>query len=301
VNGTTKNSNWPIPFIVGVGRSGTTLLRLMLDAHPELSIPPETHFIPRLSQLDNKASSLREEFIETITQSPTWIDFQIPEKAFREKLKEINPFTVSRGLKCFYQLYANRFKKYRWGDKTPPYNLHMTSIQELFPQAHFIHIIRDGRDVALSLRHLWFGPGEDIREQASDWLSRIHKSQQQAQTLQHYMEIRYEDLVTNPKSVLKKICKFIDISYNVQMQRYHQTAESRLDELGHRYNQDGSIWVNRNQRIFIHKLTAQPPDQSRIERWKIEMSRNERLQFETIAGDLLSEYGYETELIRKEI
>ena len=78
----------PMPIIVGVGRSGTTLLRLMLDAHPDLAIPPETHFLYRLSKLRTKGERLREDFLEIVLNSHEWDDFHIPEDVFRQSLED---------------------------------------------------------------------------------------------------------------------------------------------------------------------------------------------------------------------
>jgi hypothetical protein len=147
-----------VPFVVGVGRCGTTLLRLMLDAHPNIAIPPETHFIPALADPGVNESSC-EEFFRIVTSSPRWADFHLDKALFRSALEKLNPFSQSDGLRCFYSMYADRFGKRCWGDKTPSYSLHMTLIQSLMPEARFIHLIRDGRDVALSYRGLWFGPG----------------------------------------------------------------------------------------------------------------------------------------------
>src|ERR1700749_1142202 len=119
----TDSRQHPMPFIVGSPRSGTTLLRFMLDAHPELAIPPETGFLTLGPKLKGRGDKLRERFFQEVVNypksSPNWPDFEIPEGTFRAALAEINPFTVSDGYRAFYRLYAARFGKARWGDKTP--------------------------------------------------------------------------------------------------------------------------------------------------------------------------------------
>src|SRR5688500_2115287 len=115
----------PMPIIVGAPRSGTTLLRFMLDAHPDLAIPPETAFLTVGPTLKGKGDKLRERFFHAVTNypeaSPAWPDFEIPADKFRSALDEIEPFEVSEGFRAFYRLYAARFGKSRWGDKTPIY------------------------------------------------------------------------------------------------------------------------------------------------------------------------------------
>ena len=110
----------PMPFIVGVPRSGTTLLRLMLDSHPQLAIPPETGFLARhLSWL--KFISPREALFRTVTQLPfktgPWRDFGLDAGEFRCELKKNRPFDLSEGFRTFYRLYARNQNKPRYGDK----------------------------------------------------------------------------------------------------------------------------------------------------------------------------------------
>lgn len=100
----------PVPFIVGVGRSGTTLLRLMLDAHPDLAIPPETQLIGRLLVEEGDKSSL-DRFISILQTTQTWKDFGMDHNIFRQELEKIEQFDLSQGLRCFYGSYAKRFKK----------------------------------------------------------------------------------------------------------------------------------------------------------------------------------------------
>src|SRR5437773_11128912 len=168
-----KHKRIPMPIIVGSPRSGTTLLRFMLDSHPELAIPPETGFLKRRPKRWWSRKSLREIFFRAVINYPSpvpvWPDFEIPEEAFWEALTEITPFTIAEGYRAFYRLYAARFGKSRWGDKTPLYCLDLNAIRRVLPEARFIHIIRDGRDAALSLRRMWFSPGWEIETQAAYW------------------------------------------------------------------------------------------------------------------------------------
>src|SRR6476659_10763175 len=102
---------YPMPIIVGAPRSGTTLLRLMLDAHSELAIPPETGFLTLGETLTGRGDKLRRNFFEAVVNyplpSPSWPDFEIPEETFREALNRISPFTIAEGYRTFYRLYAN--------------------------------------------------------------------------------------------------------------------------------------------------------------------------------------------------
>jgi hypothetical protein len=281
------------PFIVGVGRSGTTLLRMMLDAHSQLAIPPETHFIPDVVNACQHAERPSVElFIERILKSRFWPDFHLDPDQFRARIGGIQPFEIGAGLRVFYQLYAGRFSKHRWGDKTPTYLTQMRLIAGILSEACFIHLIRDGRDVMLSVRNLWFGP-QSIKEAAKTWVERIQSARKQAAQLPNYLEVRYEDLVLDTEPTLKKICTFIDLPWEPRMLDYHQTAAERLAEISRDVKgTNGNVFATAEQRLSIFSLTKKPPEPARIGRWKNEMSATDRKQFEKIAGPLLVELGY---------
>jgi hypothetical protein len=284
--------NKPIPFVVGVMRSGTTLLRLMLDAHPDLAIPAETRFFPALAPLVNKAPIEPEEIVNLLTSINTWPDFELDSDILLQRMHQSGVNNTGHALRVFYEAYAERLGKKRWGDKTPYYCLHMDQINTLFPETRFIHIIRDGRDVALSTKGLWFDLGKTIEETAVNWANRIRQTRQLAQLVPHYMELRYEDLITEPETALRKICKFIHLPYNPAMLEYHQTAHRRLDEFKSRYSEDGEVTVSKEQRKAAFRLASAPPQKDRIERWRNELSQEQIEQFEAVAGPLLKELNY---------
>lgn len=279
----------PIPFVVGAPRSGTTLLRLMMDAHPDLAIPPETQFIHNLPLEGENHFNSKDFFLKTILQGERWPHFQIDAELFQKEILSIKNFTFSEGLRRFYQLYADKFNKKRWGDKNPSYLLEMIRIQQLIPEAHFIHIIRDGRDVALSLRDLWWGPGNNLEAQAAFWQNRIRDGQQQAQFCRNYLEIRYENLLLNTHQELQKICSFLHLPYDSQMERYYERAPERLQELVEHTDEKGQ---KRTAYQSIHRLTQKPPDPSRIGHWKKVMTPEEQARYEKVAGNFLKNLGY---------
>ncbi len=286
-----------MPIIVGAPRSGTTLLRFMLDSHPQVAIPPETGFLAHRYQFKSEGNNLRREFFETITnyppEMPGWVDFQIPADNFWYSLTQIQPFTVTEGYRTFYRLYATRFNKPRWGDKTPTYCLHLQKIEAVLPEAHFIHIIRDGRDVALSLRQYWFSPGDDMKTLAAHWCNCVLNGRQQGANCRHYLEVRYEALIQEPRLILKEICAFLNLPYTTAMESYYERTLHRLSEHKSRFKADGSLVVSHEQRLQQQHLTTQPPDPSRIFGWKKAMPLAERLEFEAVAAELLANLGYE--------
>jgi len=289
----------PMPIIVGAPRSGTTLLRLMLDAHPELAIPPETGFFSLDMNREGSPEVDRSEFFETIVRfpadAPGWADFHIPKEQFRARLNTIEPFTRSAGYRAFYQLYAERFGKRRWGDKAPLHSFFMDRIEAVLPEAHFIHVLRDGRDVCLSLRPMWFSPGWDVEIQARHWCDFVSAARSHGAARQHYLEIKYEELVTQAEAVLRRICAFVQLPYVASMLDYYKRAPDRLREHEARLRLDGSVVVSKEQRLRQQQKTTQPPDISRVLAWKSAMSPAERRRYEAVAGPLLLQVGYEVD------
>jgi Sulfotransferase family len=290
----------PVPFIVGVGRSGTTLLRLMLDAHAALAIPPETHFLPdliaRFAAASSQASpSLVEadEVVEVITSGRHWADFGLEESALLERLRAAAPLDAAGAIRSFFQLYAEREGKPRWGDKTPIYVKSMREIEAVLPEARFIHLIRDGRDVALSRAGRALHRAAPLSKVARRWKRRIVDARGEGEQLSGYLEIRYEDLVLDTEPTLRRVCELIELPWDEAMLAYHERAAQRLAEFGDLPGVGGKPQRPGSERLAAHAKTREPPDPGRLARWKTEMSSEDQAAFERAAGDLLADLGYE--------
>ena len=273
-----------------MGRSGTTLLRLMLDAHPDLAIPGETHFLHKLVKL---GSVTRREFVEIVTGSETWDNLAIDENDLNAALDALSLFSLAGAVRAFYRLYAERHGKPRWGDKTGFYLRSMEAIQHLLPEAHFIHVIRDGRDTALSRQGLWFGPGDDYAALARFWVEGIAQARAQAPRLAHYSEVRFESLVTEPRGTLERICAGLDLAFDPAMLDYHASAPERLAEYRRPFGPAGRTPSDIATFMSIHRRVQTPLDETRTGRWRSDMKAEDRRAFEAVAGSLLKELGYE--------
>ena len=282
-----------MPVIVGVPRSGTTLLRMMVDAHSTVAIPPETGFLPLLADLDPRTDDAHAAW-ELITGFPTWPDFQLDAQVFRDALDRSRA-TPSEAARTFYRLYAARFAKARWGDKTPTYGTQLDRISSLLPEARYVHIVRDGRDVMLSVRHLWFRPGDSVEACAEDWATRLARTRELGFRAAHYLEVRYEDLVRAPEETLRSICHFVDLDFEPAMLEYHRGAAARLDEHQARYGSDGALIVSKAERARNQQFVTEPPRTDRLGRWKTEMTLDELSRFEAVAGAWLERFGYARE------
>lgn len=285
----TAASLAPAPFLVGVPRSGTTLLRLMLDAHPALAIPPETGFGVLLTNPAVVAGG-PVELLGAVTSLPTWPDLGFERDQLLARLRRVRPWSAADGVRTIFTAYAQRHGKPRWGDKTPVHVRHMSTIARHLPEAHFVNIVRDGRDVAASVRDLPISPG-GIEAIALDWRDQIRDARVQAVSLSHYREVRYEQLVADPEAVLRELCACLALDFDPAMLRAHERAAERHREMPERLLPDGT-WITHEGRNRWHGLTLHPPDPSRVGRWHDALTPEEITCFEAAAGPLLHELGY---------
>jgi len=282
-----------MPIIVGVPRSGTTLLRMMIDAHPDVAIPPETGFLPALADLDPTRDAAAATG-EIITTFHTWPDFGLDAAALRDTLDRRSPITPSDAARTFYASYAECHGKGRWGDKTPTYGASIDRIARLLPEARFIHIIRDGRDVMVSVRGLWFRPGDTVEACAEDWMTRLSHTRALGAAVPHYLEVRYEALVRQPGATLDGICRFLELRFDRRMLSYHLRAAERLREHQARYAPDGQLLISQADRVRNQRFVMEPPQEDRIGRWHAELSEDDVRRFEAVAGEWLDRLGYGT-------
>lgn len=271
-------------FVIGVHRSGTTLLRYMLSSSPRIYIPPESDFIPRFflktptDLLDRQAVEKTLGIIFNRYRFAKEWEGDRPEAGSFYAAME--PKTPAGFLDLLYRSYAKQKGAARWGDKTPIYSSYINLIHQIFPQAKFIHIIRDGRDVALSMLDKW-GDKEihvDIYFTARNWVRRIRQAQASGERLGSglYYELSYESLVASPEIELRSICEFLEEPFVEQMVAHHRQARQQIES--------GSF----------HDPVRQPANKSRIGRWQEEMSAADLRLFEQVAGSLLTELGYDT-------
>jgi hypothetical protein len=248
----------PVPFVVGSPGSGTELLASMLEAHPQLAIPAQTGFLQgALGALFGNEERQRRDFGTTLSVTAHWSAFGIEQAAFMRELEAIAPFRVDEAIRCFYRLYAARFGKSRWGDQTPSYGKHMRVIEQVLPEACFIHIVRDGRDVAASLCDRQCNPGADMATLARQWRRDICATRSQSLGVRQYLELRYEYLVLDTETCLKDICDFVAIDYEPAMKR-----------------------------------GLPPADVSNLFRWRQALSPRQKSEYEGVAGGLLTALDY---------
>jgi len=171
-------------FVVGCPRSGTTLVRQMLDHHPNLSCGPETLLLDTFAQLENRRwRQLRQ--------------FGVDREQWRSQIRDL--FTWVHAQR------ADRYGKGRWVDKTPGYALILDFIDDLYPDCQVVHIMRDPHDVIDSWRRR-LGPVA-ARQAVTKWPQHIRAARdfRDSHPSDRFTEIRYEDLVSEPRKVMESL------------------------------------------------------------------------------------------------
>jgi hypothetical protein len=268
----------PPLLILGVRRSGTTLLRVMLDRHSELAVPDESYFVPQLADRHLRRVD-PDAFVDDLRRLNTLAEWDVPLKRVRARLSPAMP--IGAAIATVYAVYAEEQGKRRWGDKTPMYMQNLRLLEKLFPDALFVHLIRDGRDAALSFLELpaglvtetWMHPRTPA-EFACQWRTEVAAARRLGQRIgSRYLEVRYEELVGDVEGVLRRICDFAWLGYEPAMADYA-----------------GNVDVSAKP----HQQRLREPPTKGVRDWHQQMSPADVAAFEHVAGDLLRKLGYET-------
>ncbi len=274
-------------FVLGCGRSGSTLLRLMLTSHPNIGIPPEGTFMLGLfGKYYRGGAVLRESiehFCEMVFRSDRFSEWNLDRSRVLARLAAVQEETYANLIDAVYSEYVACLDstKQRWGDKNIDYVMSIPKILTLFPNAKIIHVIRDGRDVALSYRAVDFGPN-GLFSTAVFWRRRTLTGRASGEWAgpARYFEIKYEDLVEQPEHECQRLCDFLGEEFSPQMLRFYE------------YNQLKELIPK--HRLAWHQRTLEPVTQARVRLWKQQMSQRELMIFESVAGTALERFGYET-------
>jgi hypothetical protein len=267
-------------FILGAQRSGTTLLRLILNAHPDVAIPQEgTFWMPLLRDLRADFGAaippgrLRS-YLRYLQKNDQFLTWGLP----RDGL--LNAFAGRTGVKLAdlmafaYGAFARQHGKPHWGDKTPSFFRNVPDLVRLFPQARFLYVVRDGRDVYLSTRKMLTGRG-NLPVAALEWR---HKNLRLERDLarcaaDRHVRLRHEDLLSRPDETLRGLCRFLGLEYSDRMLEFHRRSHEFTD----RHHSD---------------LIFKPLDPSAQGRWRSALKPSDAAAFEVFAGDVLARNGY---------
>jgi hypothetical protein len=270
-------------FVVGCPRSGTTMLQLMLHAHPRIAIPPETRFLLEGYRRRREFGDLREAANRRAlahwivrTRATKAHDLGLDGDALIEEIVA-GPPTLGSAIGIVFRAYARRFGKARWGDKRPSYATNLDIVLRLFPDAQIINIIRDGRDCVASLKEMpWHQAG--IEQSISLWARSIDRTRRAGRRLgdESYHELSYERLVREPEPMLRGLCDFLGEPFAPAMTEPASVAEVAVPA--------GKTW---------HERTRAAVSDERVASWRRRLTPAETGLCEAVLGRRLSACGYE--------
>jgi len=261
----------PLPlFIIGSGRSGTTMLRLMLNCHSAIRIPRESWFIINLiDELPGHgplSDTQRRRAHEIIRTHSRWKDWECDDAVLLSAITEHPQPDLAGLVDAVFRRCSGMGDARRWGDKTPKYSLYARKMAAVFPEAFFIHMIRDARDVYLSMKLArWFGGS--ARRIGKYWRSTT-ESAAELRTVcsSRYREVHYEELVKDPEKQLRDICEVLGENFERAMLSFYESAATET-----------APWEE-----SLHSKTRRAPRYQDLERWRKELSILEILLIESV-------------------
>jgi Sulfotransferase family/Glycosyl transferase family 2 len=269
----TETSAQPSMIVVGSARSGTTLLATLIDSHPEIGVPGESGFL--IPELRGRPTGDVVEVAARITDDQRASNWGIDVAAWSELAARDDVRTTADLMRVAYDRFAAEHGATRVVDKTPEFIHFLPRLSRMFPATHFAHLVRDGRDVALSwLDGEW---GVDTVEQAAyRWdlqNRRALRAHRRLSARSH--RLRYEDLVAAPADEVRHLCARLGLEYTPDM-------------VSRRRGADRAAAMSRPE---YHQRLALPPTAG-LRDWRRDMSAADVRRFDRIAGRTLRRLGY---------
>jgi len=274
------------------------MLRLMLAAHNELSVPPEAGFMcwfknkyGTVSAGDWQNTPTLTAFTADVVGSKKFKTWNLQAADVLSSLDLCQPKTYADACECVYWAFARKFKPSasRWGDKN---NFHCTQVavlRAMFRDAQYLHIVRDPRDVACSYREVMrlesrspYRPEFpiDCGQIAEEWINNVNSIEREAKELPpaQYRVVRYEDLVNAPEQILREICTWLGLEFDSQMLAFNESNKALALEPSATMD-----WKLR---------TLDPANPSRVGRHAYDMNVEQRRAVEAVAGETMKRFGY---------
>lgn len=263
------------PIIIGgCGRSGTTLMRVILDSHSQIACGPESNVFPSPNRL-NPGSPGAEKLAKKFDLGSSEMRRLLESSATRAEFAE-----------RFFAAYRDQAGKPLWADKTPRNVQVMPYILEHFPEARFVHVIRDGRDVVCSLRThprhrvidgqiVKLDTWNPIKDCVGRWVKDVGDGLAYRGDPRYY-ELKYEDLVTDTEGTLRGLFEFLRLDWEPAVMSFHEVQSSSRDPVKFAQNPEAT----------------KPLQSSSIGRWKKDLTGDDLEYVLREAGPLLRTLGY---------
>ncbi|WP_166174884.1 sulfotransferase family protein [Rubrobacter tropicus] len=279
----------PHHFIVGCARSGTTLLHRIVDAHPLVAVTPEMHWISKHLETDAAGGPIvTPRTVSELADHRRFSHFDLDRPDFEALLGMEESLPYREFLRRLFGLYGRSKDKPVVGNKTPAYVRHLPELHGLWPRSRFVHIIRDGRDVCLSVLN-WkkaartagrYATWEEdpVTTTALWWERKVRSGHEDGAALGRdlYHEMLYEDLIGAPEAQCRALCDFLALPYDPAMVRFSE-GKTRTD-LPDARRTPKKAWL---------------PVTSGLRDWRTQMEADDVERFEAAVGDLLTDLGYE--------
>ena len=274
-------------FIVGANRSGTTLLRLILNAHSRIAIPEEVVYLgstlagvpiekwqtPDLSK--EAYTAFVKDFILHDCEPLAGID---QEKVI-EEIVAASPFDLKKPYQYVLEAWAAQHGKERWGEKTPGNLFYADILIEMFPDAKFIHVVRDPRAGVSSMMNTTFFPKDIVFNALSrhKFMTKGRAILERSVPEQQRLLLRYEDLVLEPEATVKRLCHFIEEPFENSMMDFYQ---------------ESSRYMKKDAASSFNKAATRPISADMLDKWKKKLTRSEIAQIQMLCKHEMKEFGY---------
>lgn len=283
-------------FILGNPRSGTTLFRLMLNSHPSLVVPPECGFaewhyerFKNWSSKDAVDESSVSHFLRALSDSKKIETWDLNFVDLGNRIRQESPNSYAELCELVYLQFGEKIKLNveTWGDKNNYYINLLEKIDKIFPEARYIHLVRDGRDVATSYLGIKkvvsespYKPvlSDNISEIAREWKNNVERIDSFLSTKDQskVLTIKYEDLVKETVGTLRGVTSFLKVKYDEAMMNYHQ-QDSGKEHVA---------------LLAWKKKTLDAPDANNVNKYIDFFSQEDISQFNNIAASTLVKYEY---------
>jgi hypothetical protein len=264
----------PILFIGGCPRSGTTLLRNILNRHSQLAVSPESSFLNevfRTLYVTGRTNDLQFAWQE-IREHPFFVRWELPDSAIRAVLAEHPPRSYGDLIRVLFAAHAAQQGKPLSADKTPYHALMFELLAEMFPTSRFVHVLRDPREVCMSLALQYFHFG-GLAGAALWWQLHVGLAQRAAAVLgDRLLEVRYEELVADPQRELAWLCAWLDLPFEPALLESGQALEAAE--------------IPRRDAAYLAPQVG-------LRRWESELTRDDLGLIEAIAGPTMRAVGYD--------
>jgi Sulfotransferase family len=277
----------PYVFLVGCLRSGTTLLERIVGSHAQIAVIAETQWVPRWYERRlglTPDGIVTPELVRRLCGHPRFPRLELDPARVAALVENDQPKHYAHFVTELFDLHGHVKGKFLVGEKSPGYVRHVPTLHALWPEAKFVHLIRDGRDVALSVldwrkgKHtagrfpMWDEDPVTTTALWWEWHVRLGREAGALLGPERYYELRYESLVAHPETECAKLCDFLAVPYDAAMLRFH---EGRIRPKPGRSAK--SAWL---------------PVTPGLRSWRDDMDPNDIGRFEAVTRALLDELGY---------